>query len=153
MSPTSRPGGAKPPTPARYSSTSAAMEAGSPGYQVPAIGDVRTCPAMSRAVLFIDPVVDPGEQVVAPLEVANDRLLQHRLADERAVEVGEAGHVVARPLLRVLDHGARLHDERPVRGLGQQQLARRLIERPALEGRGRLEAASQLDHALGGHVE
>src|SRR5712691_7878889 len=101
MSPTSRPGGAEPPTPARHSSTSAAMEAESPGYQVPAIGDVRTGPAMSRArgaVLFIDPVVDPGEQVVAPLEVAHDRLLQHRLPHERAVEVGEARDVVARPL-------------------------------------------------------
>src|SRR6266511_3802118 len=64
--------------------------------------------------LSIYPVIDLREDVVARLEVGHDRLLQRHLGLERAVEVREARHVVARALLGVLHGGARLHDEGPV---------------------------------------
>src|SRR2546422_340949 len=117
MSPTRRPAGEGPCAAPRYSSTSAAIEARSPGYQVPATHlRARPCHApdsRGAPVLFITPMVDRGEDVVPPLEVPHDRLLEHHLSHERAVQVREAGDVVAGPLLGVFHGGARLHDEGP----------------------------------------
>src|SRR5262245_11761720 len=86
--------------------------------------------------LSIHPVVDLREDVVPLLELPNDGLAEaalRKLAEQPAIEVGEARDVVARSLLGVLDHGARLHDERPVRGLRQQQLAGGLVQRAAVD--------------------
>ena len=75
------------------------------------------------------------------------------LPGERAVEIVEARDVVAGALLRVLDRGVRLHDEGPVGGLGEQQLAGRLVEGAPLQVVGLLVAPGQLHHALGRHVQ
>src|SRR6185503_2943478 len=103
MSATSRPGGGETRAAPRYFSTSTPMASARAGYQVPAIGEVRTGPAMKNhrlaSGLFIDSIVDQGEEVVAPLEVADDRLFEHRLAGEGPIEIGESGDMVARPLL------------------------------------------------------
>src|SRR4051794_14072168 len=105
------------------------MARASAGYQLPATAARRT----AAMALTVDAIVDVREDVVAVLELPDDRLLEHDLAHQRPVEVREAGDVVARALLRVLDGGVGLHDEGPVRGLGQEQLARGLLECPALQ--------------------
>ena len=65
------------------------------------------------------------------------------------VQVIEVEHVDLRSAHGVLDHGAGLHDEGPVAGLGQQQLAGRLVERAALQAvRPCGWCLGQLDHAV-----
>src|SRR5262245_31578246 len=92
----------------RWLSTSATIWAAVPGYQLPATAALRTGLG-TRAILHVHPVVDRRKDVVALLELRDDRLLERDLALERAVEVGEARDVVARALLRVLYRRVRLH--------------------------------------------
>ena len=54
---------------------------------------------------------------------------------------------------RVVDHGAGLDDEGPVRALGEEQLARGLVERAAGDAARVVVDARQLDHPLGGLVQ
>src|SRR5262249_14240785 len=87
----------------------------------PATTGPRGCGASrsSEARLPVHPVVDQRKDVVPLLELAQDRLLQEAVRGEHPVQVVEARDVITRLLLRVLDRGVRLHDEGPVRGLGQ----------------------------------
>ena len=63
--------------------------------------------------------------------------------------------MVLGPLHRVRDHRAGFHDEGPVGGLGEQQLAGGLAKGAVAEmvGLGPVEPAGQFDHAEGCHVK
>src|SRR5512137_903131 len=93
----------------------------------------------------VDAVVDTGEDVVLPLDVRDEGLVQ--LASlEILVEPGEAQHVLVHPTGGVGDRGAGGHDEGPVARLREQQLTRGLVERAPLQPLGVRTAAGQLGH-------
>src|SRR6266511_3078708 len=88
--------------------------------------DCNSSAAAASTALRVDAEVDLREDVVHRLQ-RRQPLLVDLAALDRVGKKVEAGEVVADAPLRVLDGGARLHDERPVGGLRQQQRARRLI--------------------------
>src|SRR5258706_6108209 len=131
MRATSRPGAGRETAAPRWPSTSAAMAAGEPGYQLPATAALRIGsipdPVRRRATngrrrscrrLSGYPVVDLGEDVVALLELPEDRLLQEPAGREHPIEIVDSGHVVGGALVCVFHGGVRLHDEGPVPAVG-----------------------------------
>src|SRR5512137_35537 len=100
----------------------------------------------------VEAVVDAGEDVVLPLDVGDEGLVQPASL-EILVEPGEAQHVLVHPARGVGDRGAGGHDEGPVARLREQQLARGLVEGAPFQALRVRAAAGQLGHALPGHVE
>src|ERR1017187_3793520 len=102
--------------------------------------------------LLVVVVVDVREDVVAPLDGGGPGLVDAMIFD-LVVEAREAGGVGVRPLHRLGPHRPRLHDERPVAGLREEQFAGGLLEAALREMVTVLEVAREFGHALRGHVQ
>src|SRR5258708_38234310 len=99
----------------------------------------------------VDAVVDLRKEVVALFHGAEPGLVEAS-GLELLVEPGEAEQSLLAAADSVVDHGAGLDDERPVRGLRQQELARGLVEGAPLRAARVGEEPGQLDHPLRGLV-
>src|SRR5947209_16475616 len=81
----------------------------------------------------VHPIIDVREKVVPSLDLAEPRFVD--VVDlELIIEDVEVEDMHFGALDRVFDHGAGLHDESPVAGLGQQKLAGGLVERASAQG-------------------
>src|ERR1035441_8402725 len=88
---------------------------------------LRVVASPTTARLRVVVVVDVGEDVVAPLDGGEPGLVDAMFFD-LVVEAREAEDVVFCSLHRVRHHRSRLHDERPVAGLREEQFAGSLFE-------------------------
>src|ERR1017187_2541957 len=113
---------------------------------------LRVVVSPTTARLLVVVVVDVREDVVAPLDGGEPGLVDAMIFD-LVVEAREAEDVVFRPLDRVGHHRSRLHDERPVAGLREEQFAGGLFEAALREMIAVLEVAREFGHALRGHVQ
>src|SRR5262245_41128448 len=97
-------------------------------------------------------IVDVRENIVAALDIGEPRFVGGRLqlvAAQVVVDLVELQDVLVDALRGVRDRRPRLHDERPVGGLRQHQLARRLVQRARGQRVGGGMPARQLHHPLG----
>src|ERR1017187_10944654 len=113
---------------------------------------LRVAASPTTVRLLVVVVVDVGEDVVAPLDGGEPGLVDAMFFD-LVVEAREAQDVVFRPLDRVGHHRSRLHYERPVAGLREEQFAGSLFEAALREMVAVLEVAREFGHALRGHVQ
>src|SRR5437667_2831480 len=83
---------------------------------------------------FLRPVakVQVGEKIIRGFEFSQPLFIDLRVT-ELFVKVGEAEQMVLHAFAGVLGAGAGAQNERPIAGLGEEQLASRLLERARLQ--------------------
>ena len=93
------------------------------------------------------------EEVVA-LFTGGEQVLVLMTGLEHFPEPGEPQKMVVCAARGVVDGRAGFHQERPIAGLGEEEFARELFQRPVDKGRARLDVlAGGLGHAPRGRVE
>src|SRR3989338_9383224 len=108
--------------------------------------------ALSSDLSSVDAVVEERKAVVFLLDAGDPALIDAAAAD-RLLKRAEAREMVVDAPVGVGGVGLRLEDERPVRGLGQQQLPGHLVEQPLAQRVGMAVRARRVGHALGHLVE
>src|ERR1035441_9584742 len=107
---------------------------------------------LSNTVLSPISAIHIREEVVSPL----DLLQPFRIglgSGELLVNPGEAQQMLLHTLARIVGAGSRPQDEWPVAGLGEQQLARGLLEHALLQVIGLWESPRQFGHAVLGDAQ